>query len=80
MSATKRNVDSLLANDATVTTKANTLLRSGKKYITLVSKSGDVTTAGIYYQQKTGTMLDLEGYNLKQTPLRKGNTEYVTLR
>ena len=76
----RKKVDSLLANNAAVVEKANTTLRSGKQFITLISKSGDLTTAGNYYQQKTGTTLDPTGYNLSQTPLREGNTEYVTLR
>ena len=58
--------------------KANTLLRSGNKYITLVSKSGELTPAGRYYQQQTGTPLEPAGYNLTQTPVREGNTEFVT--
>ena len=73
-------INSLLANNASVVHKANTLLRSGNKYITLVSKSGELTPAGRYYQQQTGTPLEPAGYNLTQTPVREGNTEFVTLR
>ena len=76
----KMKINSRLANNAYVVHKTNTLLRSGKKYITLVSKSGELTPAGRYYQQQTGTPLDPAGYNLTQTPVREGNTEFVTLR
>ena len=76
----KMKVDSLLANNASVIQKAITLLCSGKKYIQLISKSGDLSPAGKYYEQQTGTTLEAGGYNLTQTPLREGNTELVTLR
>ena len=75
----KKKVDSLLANNAALVQKANTLLRSGKKFITL-ARNGDPTLAGKYYEQQTGATLEAGGYNLTQTPVREGNTVFVTLR
>ena len=75
----KKKVDSLLANNASLVQKANTLLRSGKKFITL-ARNGDPTLAGKYYEQQTNTTLEAGGYNLTQTPIREGNTEFVKLR
>ena len=75
----KKKVDYLLANNDSMVQKSNTLLRSGKKFITL-ARNGDPTLAGKYYEQQTNTPLEADGYNLTQTPIREGNTEFVTLR
>ena len=55
----KKKVDSLLANNAALVQKANTLLRSGKNFITL-SRNGELNAAGRYYEQKTNTTLRQE--------------------
>ena len=52
-----KKVDSLLANNASLVQKANTLLRSGKKFITL-ARNGELNAAGRYYEQQTNTTLE----------------------
>ena len=77
----KRKVDSLLSQNATIVEKASTILRKGKSFITLAKLDGSLTTAGRYYEQKSGKLLDpTSGYDLQQTPMREGNTEKVRLR
>ena len=55
------------------------LARQGTGFQTLVDASGQLTTAGTYYQEQTRQELPVGGFDTTQAPKRSGDTEYITL-
>ena len=81
MASKKRNVDELLAGGDTLSEGAHgTALRAGRSSILLARADGNLTDAGTYYPQRSGQKLDIAGFDLRQTPIRVGNTETVLMR
>ena len=79
--ASKRKVDDLLRVGAKLSEGTRgTALRSGRSSILLARADGNITDAGKYYQQSSGQALGPAGYDLRQTPVRVGNTETVLTR
>ena len=56
------------------------LLRHGKENTVLVNTNGALTKAGTEYEKMTKTTLMTFSYENEQTPIRKGNQEFIKLR
>ena len=56
------------------------LLRHGKQYKVLVNTSCVLTKAGQEYQRLTDSTLLTFSYDPQQTPIRRGNQEFIKMR
>ena len=62
----------------TETASGSLILRSGRRYVTLVKSDGTKTEAGDIYEQRSGQALPAGGvYNPETRAYREGNTEYI---
>ena len=62
----------------TETASGSLILRSGRRYVTLVKSDGTKTEAGDIYEQRSGQALPAGGvYNPETRAYREGDTEYI---
>jgi len=79
--ASKRKVDELLGSGARLSEGARgTALRSGRSSVLLARANGELTAAGKHYEQSSGQKLEPSGFDIRQDPIRVGNTETVLNR
>ena len=78
----KASIDSMLTSsvEARNTRSGAVILKTGARYHTLLSTTGEKTTLGEYYESKTGQELPVGGFAPRQSPYREGDTEYIKMR
>jgi len=62
------------------TVNESIILRQGREHKVLVSTAGNLTKAGLFYEELTGSELITFSFDTAQTPSRVGNVETIKLR
>ena len=62
------------------TRSGSVILRNENKRHTLISTTGERTTLGEYYEQKSSAELPVGGFDPTQAPFLEGNTEFIKMR
>ena len=74
----EQQIQSLIdANVKQKVTATSVILRRDGTYRDLVSSGGKATRAGKICERLTGESLETTGLDLRQTPVRKNNMEYI---